>query len=162
MELGVKPDDRVAICIERSLEMIVALLAVLKAGGAYVPLDPAYPAERLRFMLEDSAPVALLTQNKLRELFSELGDKLPVIDITAETSAWSKHPETNPDPNSLGLTPNHLAYVIYTSGSTGSPKGVMVQHGGLCNYLRMGNRAYKYGFKQKRAFAKDFVSFDVS
>ena len=68
-ELGVRPDDRVAICVERGLEMIVALLAVLKAGGAYVPLDPAYPAERLRFMLEDCAPVALLTQSHLQELF---------------------------------------------------------------------------------------------
>jgi amino acid adenylation domain-containing protein len=161
MELGVKPDDRVAICIERSLEMIVALLAVLKAGGAYVPLDPAYPAERLRFMLEDSAPVALLTQNKLRELFSELGDKLPVIDITAETSAWSKHPETNPDPNSLGLTPNHLAYVIYTSGSTGSPKGVMVQHRGLCNRLVWMQRAYKLD-SNDAVLQKTSFGFDVS
>ena len=66
-DLGVRPDDRVAICAERSLEMVVGLLAVLKAGGAYVPLDPSYPEERLRFMLEDSAPAALLTQGHLRE-----------------------------------------------------------------------------------------------
>jgi amino acid adenylation domain-containing protein len=134
MELGVKPDDRVAICIERSLEMIVALLAVLKAGGAYVPLDPAYPAERLRFMLEDSAPVALLTQAYLRELFSNY-THLRLIELDPFIPPWLGEPETNPDPNSLGLTPNHLAYVIYTSGSTGSPKGVMVQHRGLCNLV---------------------------
>src|SRR5258708_32787297 len=67
-ELGVRPDARVAICVERGFEMIVGLLAILKAGGAYAPLDPAYPAERLRFMLEDSAPVALLTPNHLAEL----------------------------------------------------------------------------------------------
>ena len=72
--LGVKPDTRVAICVERSFEMIVAMLAVLKAGGAYVPLDPAYPVERLHFMLKDSEPAALLTQSHLRELFTELDD----------------------------------------------------------------------------------------
>ena len=128
--LGVRPDDRVAICVERGLEMIVALLAVLKAGGAYVPLDPAYPAERLRFMLEDSAPVALLTQSHLEGLFSGLGDGLPVLDL-AGRPLWQEQPETNPDPGGIGLTPDHLAYVIYTSGSTGQPKGVMVQHRGF-------------------------------
>ena len=130
-ELGVKPDDRVAICVERSLEMIVALMAVLKAGGAYVPLDPAYPIERLRFMLEDAAPVALLTQGHLTELFDGLDEKLPVLDLTAAAPAWNSLPDTNPDPDAFGLNPNHLAYIIYTSGSTGNPKGVMVQHRGL-------------------------------
>jgi non-ribosomal peptide synthetase component F len=70
-ELGVRPDDRVALCVERGFEMIVAILAVLKAGGAYVPLDPAYPADRLRFMLDDSQPVALLTQTHLAERFAD-------------------------------------------------------------------------------------------
>ena len=73
-ELGVKPDMRVAICAERSFEMVIALLAVIKAGGAYVPLDPAYPADRLRFMLEDCAPVALLTQGHLRSIFAGISD----------------------------------------------------------------------------------------
>ena len=71
-ELGVRPEWPVAICIERSLEMVVALLAVLKAGGAYVPIDPAYPLERVRFILQDSAPLALLTQSNLREMFPDL------------------------------------------------------------------------------------------
>src|SRR6266702_3514862 len=79
-ELGVRPDTRVALCVERGFEMIVALLAVLKAGGAYVPLDPAYPIDRLRFMLQDSAPVALLTQSHLQNLFPELSTLLPVLD----------------------------------------------------------------------------------
>ena len=132
-ELGVRPDARVAICVERGFQMVVALLAVLKAGGAYVPLDPAYPAERLRFMLEDSEPVALLTQGHLRRLFTEPGHALPVLDL--DHPAWGERPETNPDPHDIGLTPGHLAYVIYTSGSTGLPKGVMVQHRGLCNLV---------------------------
>ena len=79
--LGVKPDGRVAICVERGLEMVVGLLAVLKAGGAYVPLDPAYPAERLRFMLEDSTPAVLLTQGRLRGIFEELSLSLPMLDL---------------------------------------------------------------------------------
>ena len=128
-ELGVKPDDRVAICVERSLEMIVALLAVLKAGGAYVPLDPAYPHERLRFMLEDTAPVALLTQSHLQELFTGTrAMPCPSLDLDDAATPWQQQPETNPDPAAIGLTPSHLAYVIYTSGSTGQPKGVMVEH----------------------------------
>jgi non-ribosomal peptide synthetase component F len=127
IELGVKPDARVALCLERGSEMIVALLAVLKAGGAYVPLDPTYPVERLRFMLEDSEPVVLLTQSHLRELFTELDDALPVLD-SADAAAWQERPDTNPDREHIGLGPNHLAYVIYTSGSTGNPKGVLVTH----------------------------------
>ena len=138
-QLGVQPDSRVAICVERGFDMIIALLAVLKAGGAYVPLDPAYPVERLRFMLQDCAPVALLTQTHLRERFSELDDKLPVLDLPAADLPLHDRPETNPDPDSIGLTPLHLAYVIYTSGSTGQPKGVMVQHRGLCNHLVVEN-----------------------
>src|SRR6202041_2516943 len=107
-ELGVGPDDRVALCVERSFEMIVALLAVLKAGGAYVPLDPAYPVERLRFMLEDSAPLALLTLSHLSGLFSEV-DKTPrTLLLDAVNAPWQNCPDTNPDPGAVGLSPNHL------------------------------------------------------
>ena len=91
--LGVKPDDRVAICLERSAEMIVALLGVLKAGGAYVPLDPGYPEERLRFMLEDSAPAALLTEAGLKRLFAGLPG-MAVIDVVDEI-ALGGQPEAN-------------------------------------------------------------------
>ena len=126
--LGVRPDDRVAICVERSLEMFVALLAVLKAGGAYVPLDPAYPVERLRFMLQDSTPVALLTQKHLKQLFAGWGKQQNVLDLNDEHAPWLELSQNNPDLHSMGLTSSHLAYIIYTSGSTGTPKGVMVQH----------------------------------
>jgi non-ribosomal peptide synthetase component F len=125
--VGVRPDTRVAICMERGFEMIVALLAVLKAGGAYVPLDPAYPAERLGYMLEDSSPAALLTQSRLKGLFSEF-HTISVVDLTEGASLWQDRPETNPSRTIIGLTPTHLAYVIYTSGSTGLPKGVLVEH----------------------------------
>ncbi|WP_413629110.1 AMP-binding protein, partial [Pectobacterium versatile] len=87
--LGVKPDDRIAICVERSLDMVIGLLAILKAGAAYVPLDPGYPAERLAYMLDDAAPVALLTQAGRHELQT---DALPVILL--DTADFSQHPET--------------------------------------------------------------------
>ncbi|MBD2790342.1 amino acid adenylation domain-containing protein, partial [Xenorhabdus sp. DI] len=129
--LGVRPDDRVAICAERSLEMVVGLLAILKAGGAYVPLDPAYPSERLAYMLEDAAPVVLLTQ---AALVDTLNSHLPTVVLDAPSSSlFDEKRENNPDVQALGLTSQHLAYVIYTSGSTGRPKGVMVAHRNVIN-----------------------------
>ncbi|WP_146047299.1 non-ribosomal peptide synthetase, partial [Pseudomonas syringae] len=120
--LGIQPDDRVAICAQRSLEMVVGLLGILKAGGAYVPLDPAYPAERLAYLLQDSAPVAVLVQTSTADVLS-LGS-LPVINL--DDAALQAQSVQNP--HVQGLTPAHLAYVIYTSGSTGLPKGVQVEH----------------------------------
>jgi amino acid adenylation domain-containing protein len=160
-ELGVGPDARVAVCLERSFEMVVALMAVLKAGGAYVPLDPAYPVERLRFMLEDSEPLALLTQRHLTGLFSGIGGKVPVLDLTAASAAWSSHPVTNPALQAVGLRPEHLAYVIYTSGSTGNPKGVLVHHRGVVNRLVWMQHAY--GLEPGEAvLQKTPFGFDVS
>ncbi|QPB24375.1 non-ribosomal peptide synthetase [Rhizobium sp. 007] len=130
--LGVKPDQPVAICLERSPAMVVGLLAILKAGGAYLPLDPAYPCARLRQVLEDAAPHLLLCDAVGRAaLGPEALVDLTVIDLETATPAWAELPASNPDPRALGLTPSHLAYVIYTSGSTGTPKGVMVEHRGL-------------------------------
>ncbi|HEV2846615.1 MAG TPA: amino acid adenylation domain-containing protein, partial [Thermoanaerobaculia bacterium] len=110
-ELGVRPETRVGIALERSLEMVVGLLAVLKAGGAYVPLDPSYPAERLDFMREDAGISLLLT----RDFFAEAGE--------------IEQPPVG------GAGPWNLAYVIYTSGSTGRPKGVQISHEALTNFL---------------------------
>jgi amino acid adenylation domain-containing protein len=132
--LGINPDDRVAICTERSLEMIIGILGILKAGGAYVPLDPASPSERLRYMLEDSAPAALLTQAHLQERFGPLPSGLGVLDLD-RAFARSSQPESNLEGLCAGLDPEHLAYVIYTSGSTGAPKGVMISHRGVCNQI---------------------------
>jgi amino acid adenylation domain-containing protein len=133
--LGVRPDDRIAICAKRSPEMIVGLLAVLKAGGAYVPLDPAYPSERLAYMLEDSEPVAVLTHGPARDALDAALARLetsPAVVDMDDAGAWVARPSTNPD-KPFDLTSRHLAYVIYTSGSTGKPKGVMVDHRGICN-----------------------------
>ncbi|HKX32261.1 MAG TPA: amino acid adenylation domain-containing protein, partial [Blastocatellia bacterium] len=129
--LGVGPEARVGICLERSLEMIIGLLGILKAGGAYVPLDPAYPAERLTYLLEDSAPSVLLTTGALRERLTGRAWGGRVVDLEAEAERWAGHSGRNPVGS--GLEARSLAYLIYTSGSTGSPKGVMVEHGGLLN-----------------------------
>jgi non-ribosomal peptide synthetase component F len=131
-KLGVRADGRVAICLERGLEMLVGVLGVLKAGGAYVPLDPAYPVQHLRYIVQDSEPVAVLTQGHLRKFFGGLSETLPVININV-TEVWWDRPEMNPDGATVGLFSQHLAYVVYTSGSTGMPKAVMVEHRGLCN-----------------------------
>ncbi|MDI2146116.1 amino acid adenylation domain-containing protein, partial [Pseudomonas sp. ITA] len=128
-ELGVGPDTPVAICVERGPELVIGLLGILKAGGAYVPLDPAYPAERLNYMLKDSAPMALLAHGATRALF-EAGS-VPLLDF--DQDHWQDYPDQNPQVP--GLNVSNLAYVIYTSGSTGTPKGVMVEHRGLGNLL---------------------------
>ncbi|OOC15080.1 hypothetical protein BM451_02975, partial [Dickeya dadantii] len=119
-EWGVRPDNRVAMALERSPELIVALLATLKAGGAYVPLDPGYPTERLQYMLADSAPVVLITTTALN---TRIAADCPVIELDNPTPPWATCPTDNIAPATRGLTPRHLAYVIYTSGSTGQPKG---------------------------------------
>ncbi len=134
-DLGVGPEGRVAICAERGLEWMVGMLAVWKAGGGYVPLDPAYPVERLRFMLEDSRPVVLLTQERFPGLFSGLEEGLTVVDLNAVAPAWSQQPETNLERERRGESWQDLAYVIYTSGSTGVPKGAMVEQRGMVNHL---------------------------
>ena len=129
--IGVGPDVRVGLCVERSAELMVGLLGVLKAGGAYVALDPGYPAERLSYMLADSAPAAVLTQTHLRDRIGTTG--VSVLDLDASAPVWGHQPETNPA--CAALTPSHLAYVIYTSGSTGRPKGVGVPHRAVVNAL---------------------------
>ncbi|CAG8863571.1 Tyrocidine synthase 3 [Pseudomonas fluorescens] len=132
--LGVRPADRVAICIERGLPMVVGLLAILKAGAAYVPLDPGYPRERLHYMLEDSAPAAVLAQRVGRDLLGDVA--MPVVDPDdASLSA-----KAGDNPRVAGLTAGQLAYVIYTSGSTGKPKGVMVEHRNVVNLVHWSAR----------------------
>ena len=126
---GVRPDERVAICVERSLEMLIGLLAILKAGGAYVPLDPIYPLDRMAHMLEDSAPVAVLAHGSTRAVLDRamagILARPAVVDLD---DAWTDLSSANPGRAEIGLTSKHLAYVIYTSGSTGQPKGVMIEH----------------------------------
>ncbi|MBA3485668.1 MAG: amino acid adenylation domain-containing protein [Lysobacter sp.] len=158
---GVKPDDRVAICVERSLELVVGLLGILKSGGAYVPLDPDYPPERLAYMLGDSAPVALLTQTKLAGILST--DDVPtlVLDEVEARAGLAAQPAHSPALRARCLTSRNLAYVIYTSGSTGTPKGVMNEHQGVVNRLLWAQGEYRIDVAD-RVLQKTPYSFDVS
>jgi len=160
--MGVKPDDRVAICVERSLPMVVGLLAILKAGGAYVPLDPAYPIERLRLILTDAIPAIVLSDAAGRSaLGAEALTGVKLIELDAPQPEWAAFPAVNPNPEVLGLASHHLAYVIYTSGSTGTPKGAMNEHRALINRLTWMQDAY--GLNQTDVILqKTSFSFDVS
>lgn len=136
---GVGPETRVGICLERRVELVIALLGTLKAGAAYVPLEPTYPAERLDYMLADSAVTVLLTQERLRARVS-----IPTgIDVV---SLDTSPPATECDDVGAlvsGVTNENLCYVIYTSGSTGRPKGVAIPHRGVVNYLHWARRTYR-------------------
>ncbi|MBN5132552.1 amino acid adenylation domain-containing protein, partial [Stenotrophomonas maltophilia] len=160
---GVGPDDRVAICVERGLDMLVGVLAILKAGAGYVPLDPVYPAERLAYMLQDSAPAAVLTQAALQQslpLLSAAQHPVMLLDAVVEDGATDS---TNPVVPGLGA--QHLAYVIYTSGSTGQPKGVMVEHGHVTRLFTATHA--QFGFDEHdvwtlfHSFAFDFSVWEI-
>jgi amino acid adenylation domain-containing protein/thioester reductase-like protein len=128
--LGVKSETLVGVCIERSLDMLIALLAVLKAGGAYVPLDPSYPTDRLAFMLEDSElPILLTEQAQLANLPQSAAR---VVVLEADRLEIDRQ---HLDNVTSAVTADNVAYTIYTSGSTGKPKGVQVLHGGVVNFL---------------------------
>ena len=154
--LGVKADSLVAIALERSPEMIIALIATLKAGGAYVPLDPDYPPDRLAFMLEDSGARILITKETLRERLS-----LPVLHticIDTDLPSIFTLPDSNPD---LPVALENLAYVIYTSGSTGKPKGVAVAHFGVSNLVKASILTFSLS-SQSRVLQFASFSFDAS
>ncbi|HXH41831.1 MAG TPA: amino acid adenylation domain-containing protein [Thermoanaerobaculia bacterium] len=162
---GVEPDRLVGVCMERSLDMVVALFGILEAGGAYVPLDPDYPDERLAHMVRDSGAGIVLTQEALREHLATL--------VAADTQLIAldgQWPEISERVNVLKaasvalrqeVEPHHLAYVIYTSGSTGRPKGVMNEHRGVVNRLLWMQDAYGLG-EEEAVLQKTPFSFDVS
>ncbi|PTL76744.1 non-ribosomal peptide synthetase [Vitiosangium sp. GDMCC 1.1324] len=154
--LGVGPEVRVGLCLERSLEMVIALLATLKAGGAYVPLDPDYPSQRLVWMLEDARPAVLLAQQRL--LARLPSHEARVLCLDSQWDEVSAHPRHAPPPLA---TPDNLAYIIFTSGSTGRPKGAMNAHGPVCNRLLWMQKEYVLG-AQDTVLQKTPFSFDVS
>jgi amino acid adenylation domain-containing protein len=155
-KLGVGPDVLVGVCAERSLEMVIALLAAIKAGGAYVPLDPEYPEERLLTMLQDANPPAVLTQ-------AHLLDRVPDCDaqIICVDKDWPVLEQEDQGNLSTEVTGKNLAYCIYTSGSTGKPKGVPNVHEAIVNRLLWGQDTYKLATTD-RVLQKTPFSFDVS
>ncbi|MCA9931925.1 MAG: AMP-binding protein, partial [Anaerolineales bacterium] len=127
--LGVQPETLVGVCIDRALEMVIALYAILKAGGAYVPIDPQLPQERIAFMLADTNTPVLLTQNSLKEA-GTLTAVSPQTHILCLDTEWEQVAAYPTEELETAVTPHNLAYTIYTSGSTGRPKGAMNTHQG--------------------------------
>jgi amino acid adenylation domain-containing protein len=153
---GVGADTLVGVCMERSLEMVVALYGVLKAGGAYVPIDPEYPPERVAFMLEDADVGVLLTQTRLASMLPRYQGR--VVSVDGEWEQIARHDVANP---AKETGPKNLAYMIYTSGSTGRPKGAMNTHRGICNRLLWMQDRYGLTAADK-VMQKTPFSFDVS
>ena len=167
--LGVGPDVRVGLCMERSLETIIAIFGILKAGAAYVPLDPAYPQERLAFMLEDTQAPVLLTQRSIYDLRFTIYDleesgsaivnrKSKIVNLDTDWAAIERMPGEPPENTAQG---ENIVYVIYTSGSTGRPKGVMVKQRGLVN-LCFGLRAFFDSPAVRHTALITSISFDIS
>ena len=154
--LGVGPEIRVALCMERGLEMLVALLAVLKAGGAYVPLDPEYPTERLRFIAQDAQVSLLLTQSKVRGRVPDIGAQVVELD-----AGWGKIAGYSRENLPANVVADNAAYVIYTSGSTGHPKGVVVVHRGLTNFVQAMSSVFSDRTPAKWV-AVTSICFDIS
>jgi natural product biosynthesis luciferase-like monooxygenase protein len=154
-DIGVQPDDLVGVYIDRSVEMVVALLAIHKAGAAYVPMDPAYPAVRIAMMLEDSRAQVVLTHSRLAGSLDGVANVIALDQITEQRDT--------PPPRHAG--PSSLAYVIFTSGSTGRPKGVMIEHRNVCNFIaamdeQLGHRPGHD--KPGTWLAVTSISFDIS
>jgi hypothetical protein len=151
---GAAPDRLIGVCMERSLEMVVALVAILKAGAAYVPLDPEYPAERLSFMMQDAAVPLLLTQESLAATLPPHRAKVICVDLDAAAVAPSGKSAGQP-------TAESLAYMIYTSGSTGRPKGALNTHRAIVNRLLWMQDEYRLT-SEDAVLQKTPFSFDVS
>ncbi|MEM9276299.1 MAG: amino acid adenylation domain-containing protein, partial [Cyanobacteria bacterium P01_F01_bin.143] len=160
--VGVSLETKVGICLERSPELIICLLAVQKAGGTYIPLDPNYPQERLNYIVEDSQLTVLLTQTEYELSFRDLtiinldGGRKPYAPTAPSDPSASSAPPALPKPH-----PENLAYIIYTSGSTGKPKGTMINHQGLVNYLTWA--ISKYSIATGNGFpVHSSISFDAT
>ncbi|MBL8195553.1 MAG: amino acid adenylation domain-containing protein, partial [Blastocatellia bacterium] len=155
IKLEVSPETLVGISIERSFEMIISLLAVLKAGGAYLPLDPNYPKDRVSFMVQDAQIKIILTKQNLTSI---LPKQVKLICLDSDLTLISKESEENPN---LSILPTNLAYVIYTSGSTGNPKGILIEHFSVVNYITQAIKQFELtSSDQVLQFAS--INFDTS
>lgn len=157
-ELGVKPEELVGICMERSIDLVVALLAVIKAGGAYVPVDPAYPKERLREVLSTSQFKALIT----RQTFTEFAPKtLATVALNNDAQNWRNQSDQDLNPNEVGLQADNLIYAIFTSGSTGKPKLVGIEHRSAQNQVSWYVDQFDSGYQPVGLLVTSFA-FDAS
>jgi amino acid adenylation domain-containing protein len=157
--LGVGPEVAVGLCLERSVEMVVALLGTLKAGGAYLPLDPEYPLERLSFMLEDAGVGVVVTRRELEERLPAFWGQTVSPDFVFMDDEWERIAEESESEPETEVEAGNLAYLIYTSGSTGRPKGVMVAHNGLCNLAEAQKEAFGLCGSETQSRVLQFASF---
>ncbi len=153
---GLKKEQVIGICLERSAEMIIAMLAILKAGASYLPIEPTYPEDRIRFMLEDTGAAFILTQRSLADRFTTYSGSVIVLD--RESDQITTEDGSNPD---LQIDPGSIAYIIYTSGSTGKPKGVLVEHRNLVNYILFARDLFALSAKD-RVLQFASISFDAA
>ncbi|MBW3571291.1 MAG: amino acid adenylation domain-containing protein, partial [Gemmatimonadetes bacterium] len=154
---GIGTEDRVGVCLERTPELIVALLAAVKAGAAYVPLDPAYPSGRIDLVLNDAGARTLVTTAALADRIG-VPPGVRVVRVDADAAEIASRPEGAPR---VEIGPENLAHVIYTSGSTGRPKGVMIRHGSVASFLRWMHGRFPVA-PGERIVGSTSVSFDVS
>ncbi len=154
--MGVRPESRVGIFVERSFEMVVGILGILKAGAAFVPLDPGYPQDRIAFMIGDAGLALVLTQQELLAVLPNVHCRALCLD-----GEWSSIATEESGRPRVNVLPDNLAYVIYTSGSTGKPKGTMLAHRGLCNLARVQGGAFGIS-SQSRVMQFSSLSFDAS
>lgn len=153
---GVKPDTPIAICMERSIDLLIGMLAILKAGGAYVPLDLAQPKERLLFILEDTKAPLLITKSAFKDKLTGFKGQLILLDKNkTQLKSYSKQNVMS------SVTPNHLVYIIYTSGSTGLPKGVLIEHRSLVHYCQWFANYSQCKSQQRVDFSANYI-FDMS
>jgi amino acid adenylation domain-containing protein len=158
IDRGVEPSQLIGLCIDRSIQMLVAILAVLKSGATYVPLSANYPAERINYIINDSGMKLVLSESKYQSLVGEGVNETLFIDLIDDFSGYSK---CNPDIESLGVTPEHSAYLIYTSGSTGHPKGVEIRHRNTVSMLHWAAKMF-IGDELEKVLASTSLSFDLS
>ena len=156
IERGVRTDDLVGLCIDRSPEMIIAMLAILKAGGAYVPIDPSYPGDRIAYMLEDSNVSILLSSQRVIKKLPRHNAVVVLVDV--DWPAIKASSDANPG---VTFDPDQLAYMIYTSGSTGKPKGTMITHSGLIHYLDWCYKTYPLE-KGRGSIVHSTIAFDAT
>jgi amino acid adenylation domain-containing protein len=157
---GAGPEKVVALCVEPSVEAIIAILAILKSGAAYLPLDPEYPRERLDFMLKDSGASLLLSEKRIFGSYPHLADLSfsAVVFLDDERESIARRDAANLEE---GPAPENLAYIIYTSGTSGAPKGVMIEHAAICNRLQWGVEHYGLNASD-RVLQKASFAFDAS
>ncbi len=159
LDKGIGPEQKVIILLPRCAEVIMVMLGVLKAGGAYIPLDPEIPAERVNFIIEDSEARLLITADEILKRLEPQIKSIPVFNIDFQLYDLAKY---SPDKPVLGnRNPNDLCYIIYTSGTTGKPKGVMIEHRNVVNYIHGAQKIYPIDFSY-RALQGFSVSFDAS